>query len=92
MAKVNISIPDSFLKEIDKYKEYKKVNRSQFIIDAARVYFDIIEDEKAKFKLLNFGEYLKVYKASYKDSYRRDKNNGKDMDKIIYLESLLNAF
>jgi len=47
MAKVNISIPDSFLKEIDKYKEYKKVNRSQFIIDAARVYFDVIEDEKA---------------------------------------------
>jgi len=47
MAKINISIPDDFLKEIDKYKEYRKVNRSQFLIDAARAYFDVIEDKEA---------------------------------------------
>lgn len=50
---------------------------------------NIIEDERAKYKLLNLEEYLRVYKASYKDSYRRDKNNRKDMDKIIYIENLL---
>lgn len=51
----------------------------------------IIEDENARFKLLNAVEYLRVYKASYKDSYRRDKNNGKDMDKITYLEKHLKS-
>ena len=47
---------------------------------------EIIKDENAKYKLLNAEEYLRVYKASYEDSYIRDKNNGKDMEKIIYLE------
>ena len=47
---------------------------------------NIINDEGSKYKLLNSQEYLRVYKKSYKDSYRRDKNNGKDKDKIEFLE------
>jgi hypothetical protein len=48
-----------------------------------------INDFGAKYKLLNYSEYLMVYKQSYQDSYRRDKNNGKDLSKIEYLEKLV---
>lgn len=47
MTKINISIPDDFLKEIDKYKRIKKVTRSQFLVDAAKNYFNLIEDSIA---------------------------------------------
>lgn len=47
MSKINVSIPENFLSEIDKYKKIKKVTRSQFLIDAARIYFNTIESEIA---------------------------------------------
>nr|WP_244444996.1 phosphoribosylanthranilate isomerase [Oceanobacillus jeddahense] len=42
-----------------------------------------------KYYLLKSDQYLKVYEASSKDSYRADKNNHKDMDKIKYLRNLI---
>jgi metal-responsive CopG/Arc/MetJ family transcriptional regulator len=45
MSKINVSIPEDFLSEIDKYKKIKKVTRSQFLIDAASRYFNDIELE-----------------------------------------------
>lgn len=45
MSKINVSIPEDFLSEIDKYKKIKKVTRSQFLIDAASRYFNNIESE-----------------------------------------------
>ncbi|MCL4416267.1 MAG: type II toxin-antitoxin system HicB family antitoxin [Actinobacteria bacterium] len=47
MSKINISIPEDFLSEIDKYKKIKKVTRSQFLINAASTYFNVIESEIA---------------------------------------------
>jgi len=43
MVKINVSIPEDFLTEIDRYKKIKNITRSQFIIDAARNYFNAME-------------------------------------------------
>lgn len=47
MVKINVSIPEDFLTEIDKYKKIKNITRSQFLINAARNYFDAIESTLA---------------------------------------------
>lgn len=41
-----------------------------------------------KFFLLNPEQYLSVYEASSKDSYRSDKNNNKDIKKIDFLKRM----
>jgi hypothetical protein len=40
------------------------------------------------YRVLSVEEYLRVYKRVLKDSYRRTKNNNKDIKKIEVLESL----
>ncbi|PJN91751.1 nucleotidyltransferase [Bacillus sp. mrc49] len=45
--------------------------------------------EDVKFYLLNPEQYLRVYEASSKDSYRAGKNNDKDSKKIDFLKSLI---
>ncbi|MHA7138690.1 phosphoribosylanthranilate isomerase [Rossellomorea arthrocnemi] len=45
---------------------------------------------EVKYYLLSPEQYLRVYEASSKDSYRADKNNHKDMGKIEYLKNLIN--
>lgn len=45
MVKINVSIPEDFLVEIDKYKKIKNITRSQFIINATKSYFNTIESE-----------------------------------------------
>lgn len=47
MVKINVSIPEDFLVEIDRYKKIKNITRSQFIINAAKSYFNTIESELA---------------------------------------------
>ncbi len=47
MVKINVSVPEDFLAEIDRYKKIKKITRSQFIVDAARNYFNTIESSLA---------------------------------------------
>ncbi|QKS71999.1 phosphoribosylanthranilate isomerase [Paenalkalicoccus suaedae] len=42
-----------------------------------------------RFYLLTPSQYLRVYEASSKDSYRVNKNNDKDQTKIQLLENLL---
>lgn len=49
----------------------------------------IHQKEGIKFYLLTPRQYLSVYKASSKDSYRADKNNKKDLKKIDFLKSML---
>jgi hypothetical protein len=46
MAKILLSIPDEFLKEIDEHRELKKSNRSQFFIDAIKNYFKKMEEDE----------------------------------------------
>lgn len=56
------------------------------------VHLDDIElksDNGVKYYLLNSEQYLAVYTASSKDSYRRNKNNDKDFDKINLIKTEL---
>lgn len=46
------------------------------------------QKEDVKYYLLNPEQYLYVYKASSKDSYRADKNNNKDFIKIDFLKNM----
>ncbi|WP_424580088.1 hypothetical protein [Virgibacillus halodenitrificans] len=48
---------------------------------------EIHQEEDAKFYLLTPKQYLRVYEASYKDSYRAENNNHKDFRKIKYLKA-----
>lgn len=50
---------------------------------------ELQESEGATYYLLNPKQYLALYKASSKDSYRGDKNNHKDFVKIDFLEQML---
>ncbi len=45
------------------------------------------QKEGLKFFLLTPNQYLRVYEASYKDSYRAENNNHKDILKIEYLKA-----
>ena len=58
MARINISVPDSFLSKIDQYKKIRKVNRSQFLVNAAAAYFSIIDDQEANEKRIRAMESL----------------------------------
>lgn len=44
----------------------------------------------AEFFVPTLKQYLKIYKALSKDSYRNDNNNFKDFEKIAYLDSRIN--
>ncbi|WLR41798.1 hypothetical protein LC087_13205 [Bacillus carboniphilus] len=50
---------------------------------------DVLKDSDAFYRLLTVRDYLKVYRKSSIDGYRKTKNNGKDLKKIALLESLL---
>lgn len=45
---------------------------------------ELQQTENAKYYLLNARQYLKVYEASSKDSYRNNHNDSKDFAKIEY--------
>ena len=44
---------------------------------------------ETKYYLLNPEQYLSVYESSFKDSYRADNNNNKDIRKIDFLKSMI---
>lgn len=48
---------------------------------------EIHQNKGMKFYLLTPKQYLRVYEASYKDSYRAENNNHKDIYKIEYLKA-----
>lgn len=50
---------------------------------------ELIKNNGVKYFLLNLEQYLAVYNASSKDSYRRDKNNDKDFEKIELIKKQL---
>lgn len=49
----------------------------------------LMTDKGVSYYLPSLEQFLKIYRASSKDSYRADQNNRKDFAKIIYLENLL---
>ncbi len=48
-----------------------------------------VADESVHYYLPNLEQYLKIYQASSKDSYRAENNNHKDFAKIDYLKQVL---
>jgi len=50
---------------------------------------ELIKNNGVKYFLLNLEQYLAVYNASSKDSYRRNKNNNKDFEKIELIKQEL---
>lgn len=50
---------------------------------------ELIELNDVKFRLPNKKQFLKIYSASSKDSYRNDNNNNKDFAKIEWLNNNL---
>ncbi len=50
---------------------------------------EIHQMEDVKYYLPNPAQYLCIYEASSKDSYRADQNNNKDSRKIEFLRSIL---
>ena len=46
MAKILLSIPDEVLEKIDRYKERKKIKRSQFFMEAINNYFKVLMAEE----------------------------------------------
>ena len=73
MARINISVPDSFLSKIDQYKKIRKVNRSRFLVDAAAAYFLIIDDQEAKEKRVKAMESLFRTRAEISKYYHGKK-------------------
>ena len=49
------------------------------------------EVEGVEFLLPTAEQFLAIYRASSKDSYRNENNNHKDFAKIAYLEEMLKA-
>ncbi|WP_245676765.1 hypothetical protein [Bacillus solimangrovi] len=52
---------------------------------------ELYQKEEAKYYLLNSEQYLSVYESSWKDSYRVDKNNNKDIEKIEFLKNMISS-
>ena len=52
---------------------------------------DLVEQETngVRYYLPTLEQYLNIYQASSKDSYRAENNNQKDFDKIDYLKEIL---
>jgi len=50
---------------------------------------EIHQKAGVKYYLLNPNQYLRVYEASSKDSYRAEQNNHKDLGKIEYLQTIV---
>ncbi len=49
----------------------------------------VVDEKSCRYLLLDLDDYLKVYKASSKDSYRLNKNNQKDLIKIDVIRKSL---
>lgn len=50
MPKINITLPEAFLKEIDKTAEKEKLTRSEFFRRAVQTYWDVQEEKAAERK------------------------------------------
>lgn len=48
---------------------------------------ELISLDGIEFRVPNLEQYLSIYEASSKDSYRNDNNNNKDFKKIAWLKS-----
>lgn len=69
--------------------EYAGIDTLPAFADVALADLPLCQDGAVCYYLPNAEQFLKIYQASSKDSYRADQNNYKDLAKISYLENLL---
>jgi len=50
---------------------------------------EILSEKDIQYKILNINQYRKVYEKSKSDSYRSQKNNKKDLEKIKLIDNYL---
>lgn len=52
---------------------------------------NLVQLGNIQFYVPTLSQFLKIYEASSKDSYRNNNNNSKDFEKIIYLKSQIES-
>ena len=67
--------------------EYGSIDSLYDFAGIAESDIEPIQLNEIKFRVPSLKQFLQIYKASSKDSYRNDNNNNKDFKKIDWLNS-----
>mgnify|MGYP000939030790 CR=1 FL=1 len=67
--------------------EYGSIDSLYDFAGIAESDIELIQLNEIKFRVPSLKQFLQIYKASSKDSYRNDNNNNKDFEKIDWLNS-----
>ena len=67
--------------------EYGSIDSLYDFAGIAESDIELIQLNEIKFRVPSLKQFLQIYKASSKDSYRNDNNNNKDFKKIDWLNS-----
>ena len=67
--------------------EYGSIDSLYNFAGIAESDIELIQLNEIKFRVPSLKQFLQIYKASSKDSYRNDNNNNKDFKKIDWLNS-----
>ena len=70
----------------DIHVEYGSIDSLYEFAGITESNIQIIQLDNIKFRVPNTKQFLSIYEASSKDSYRNDKNNNKDFLKINWLK------
>lgn len=69
--------------------EYGTIDALYNFAGIAESDIELIQLSEIKFRVPSLKQFLSIYEASSKDSYRNDNNNNKDFKKIGWLNSHL---
>lgn len=69
--------------------EYGSINSLYDFAGVSESDIEIIQLDEIKFRVPSLKQFLEIYEASSKDSYRNDNNNNKDFKKIAWLKNHL---
>ncbi len=65
--------------------EYGSIDSLYDFAGVSELDIELIQLNEIKFRVPSLKQFLSIYEASSKDSYRNDNNNNKDFKKIEYL-------
>lgn len=84
-----VDIHEHEFKRGETHVEYGTINSLEDFAGIKEEELKKVEVEGVEFRLPNLQQFLAIYQASSKDSYRNENNNDKDFKKIKWLEELL---
>lgn len=82
-----IDLHEHEFKKADLHVEYGTIDSLYEFAGVREEDIEIVEINQIRFRVPNIEQFLKIYRASSKDSYRNENNNDKDFAKISWLES-----